>query len=282
VKILLLTDNEDNWSGHNRCKTIQRLLPQYHFDIYQGWSKKNWVSRVCGRYDIVHLNYMAIIHEHFSTVKTHPQRFMMTIANERSLLFGHAIQKEEVEGMMSSCAYVTSVTKKIADLYNVEYLPNGVDLNMFKEPKKVVVGYVGTEGENKNYPLLAKVCSDLGVKLLAMLYKKNQVPQEELYKYYQQMDLFIHPSKTEGCSNVILEALSMNVPVFMTKEGVWHDLKDWVTFIEPTYEGIANVIKKYKAREFIKERFNWEQIVKRYGEIYEQIVSRKDHVSPMP
>jgi len=225
---------------------------------------------------------MAIIHEHFTTLKLFPQRFVMTIANERSLLTEHCINKIQVEEMMKSCAYVTSVSKKIADIYNVEYLPNGVDLDIFKEPKKVTVGYVGTEGENKNYPLLEKVCKDLKVKLLAMLYKKNQVPQEELYKYYQQMDLFIHPSKTEGCSNVILEALAMGVPVFMTKEGIWQELKDWVTFIEPTYEGIANVIKKYKAREFIKENFSWEKIVKRYGEIYERVVSRKDYVPPMP
>lgn len=272
MKILYLSDNLDHWSCHNRCLALQRFLPQHKIDIKQGWGKERAYAILYGEYDIIHVHYMNRMHEFYPLMNEMGAKFLFTLANERSLLTGYGIEVDKVEKMIVDFpCYFTSLTPKLAKKYNVPYIPNGVDLEMFHSPRRAVIGYAGTQRDNKGYYELVEACEKMGADLIRFCYKDGQVPQEEMWKEYKRMDCLIHPSKTEGCNNVVLEALAMNVPVYMTREGIWEDLQDYVTFIEPTVESICEVIRKYQGRDLISNSFTWEQIAEKYDAIYHRI-----------
>jgi glycosyltransferase involved in cell wall biosynthesis len=225
-------------------------------------------------YHVVHFNYTGGVDNHNEYLKQYGfyNRCVLTITNERSLLEGNCVKIPILEEMMQKVAKVTSVSEKIAKMYNCEYLPNGVDLEFFNPPKNVVVGFIGVKADRKGYSLVEQACKELGLTLKCLFYQGKQIPFSEMPNFYRSIDVLVHPSVSEGCSNVILEALSMNVDVITTKTGIWDKLGTNITIIENDYDNILNVLNNYITRNFIKENYNWEKICRRYKEIYERIV----------
>ena len=186
------------------------------------------------------------------------------------------INLEKANKMLFGCCGVTSVGYKMADLYKCEYIPNGVDLEEFHSPKKIIVGYTGTSRPNKNFSLLEKVCNDLGLKLKAYLYENARVPHEDMWNEYRKFDVFVHPSVSEGASNPILEALAMNVPVICTAQGIVpREFSDLVTIIEPNYNSLYNALKKFNSRKVIEDRFQWKNLCEKYKMFYERMYERQ-------
>jgi glycosyltransferase involved in cell wall biosynthesis len=273
MKILLIADKLDGWSANNRCKAIQKFGTGdgYQFDITYGVNNKIDPINLVDQYDILHWNYTgALTHRHHAIME-YRRKMIITIINERSLLNGVECDIPKMEEMMRSVAATTSVNKKIADMYNVEYIPNGIDFDLFAEPRPFVVGYVGSNRPNKNNQLLQRCCDNLGIKLHKACYKENQVAHEDMWREYHKIDVFVHPSFTEGCSNPVLEALAMNVPVIMTREGIWHEFEGMVEYIEPTEESITAALSRRLTRKVIQERFNWSDIVERYKKVYDRV-----------
>jgi glycosyltransferase involved in cell wall biosynthesis len=96
--------------------------------------------------------------------------------------------------------------------------------------------------------------------------------------FYMGLDVYAHASLTEAFNNTIIEALSCNVPVIMTKTGAWRKFKGYVTFVEPTYQGLYRALKKYAGRRLVMGRFIWPLIVPRYKAIYERIHKKNQPV----
>jgi hypothetical protein len=57
----------------------------------------------------------------------------------------------------------------------------------------------------------------------------------------------------------------------MTKVGLWQELEGYVTFIEPTINGVKEGLKKFLGRCLIEEKFLWKNIVPLYQETYEEV-----------
>jgi len=270
MRVLLVPDKLDNWSAHSRCKALKKWVKDIDIDIINGVRNVTNVHAKGKDFDFVHLQYTGSLHDYYEVVMREPKKYILTAVNERSLLSGFELDLKKFNEMAYACAGGVSVSKKIALLYNFTYIPNGIDFGMFKDEHKACIGYVGTPRPNKNLHILREVCKDLDLFLLECLHGENQLPKEEMYLQYRKMNCLVHPSSTEGCSNPVLEALAMNVPVYMTKQGIWDELDGWVTFIEPTYESIHNAIKHFKSREMMLERFNIEHTAQLYKEFYER------------
>lgn len=103
--------------------------------------------------------------------------------------------------------------------------------------------------------------------------------KEDLLAYYQKADIFILPSRSEGMPNVVLEAMSMGLPIIMTPcEGS----KELVTnngIVSSIDEMVNNVIllgkdkrlRKDMARNSAKiarEQFLWEKISLQYLSLF--------------
>lgn len=115
-------------------------------------------------------------------------------------------------------------------------------------------------------------------------------PGRELVALYKSADIFTLPSLIEGCSNVIVEAMSAGLPVVSTyAEGVRDIVKDGKTGLlsrkdEP--EGIAENIKLLldgrRLYEMIKknalkevEDLDWPIVAGRYIDVYKDVIKRK-------
>jgi len=132
------------------------------------------------------------------------------------------------------------------------YIPNGVDLNVFRPGNGSDSGYptrrllaVGNLKPEKGFPLLLEAikiliseypdfrlsivgsgpeesrlrveCSQLGIQDNVTFL--GAIPHSEMPEHYRRVDAFCLSSVREGCPNVILEALATGIPVAATKVG---------------------------------------------------------------
>lgn len=105
--------------------------------------------------------------------------------------------------------------------------------------------------------------------------------RESLLGYYSRADLFILPSRREGMPNVVLEAMSMGLPIVMTpcqgsKELVTDNgiIADYRHFSEAIVKlckepGLRKEMGK-RSREIVEERFQWKQIAGQYERLLQQ------------
>lgn len=280
LKILLLPDHLDKWSACNRCFYLKKYITEHDFTILGGLDKEVYYNQLkfAEEYDFVHINFTGSLEYWYPFYEKYPEKLLITVINERSVLNGVEVRNmEKFDEMLFGCCGATSVGYRIADMYRgMEYIPNGVDLDEFKSPKKCIVGYSGTKRVNKNIQILEKVCDDLKLELHMAVFENQRIEHEDMYQFYRQLDVFVHPSFTEGCSNPILEALAMNVPVICTDAGiVQREFAEYVTIIKPTYQSLYNALRKYCTREIIEEKFQWTQICARYSKFYERCYVRQ-------
>ena len=112
------------------------------------------------------------------------------------------------------------------------------------------------------------------------------VPHDEIATYYSSSDIFVLPSKNEGMSNTVLEAMASGLPIITTDTGGTRELMDDNGIIIPSEEpdAIANavlrVIKDPKIRENmgarsreIAESMSWKNVAEEYHKIYGEIVN---------
>lgn len=109
--------------------------------------------------------------------------------------------------------------------------------------------------------------------------KKNK---EELYFYYNQADLFILPSESEGMPNVVLEAMAMGLPIIMTPCGGSKELIQDNGYIASREKFVDTVItlcndeqsriRMGKQSEILaRTKYSWQKKAKEYLKLFEEI-----------
>lgn len=133
----------------------------------------------------------------------------------------------------------------------VSYVSHGVNTDFYTphNPKNKVltIGWAGNRtNPEKNIELLEKVCANRDdVILKTAEFRKNQLNREQMRAFYQSLDVYCLPSRTEGNSATLMEAISCGLPIIATPTGTWLEIeprtKGGVT-INPTYEELNNAI----------------------------------------
>jgi glycosyltransferase involved in cell wall biosynthesis len=111
------------------------------------------------------------------------------------------------------------------------------------------------------------------------------VPHEELPFHYLTSDVFALPSKNEGMSNTILEAMASGLPIITTDTGGTAELIDGNGIIVPVNspQSLKNAILDYvKSLEMMKEHgiksrevvegMNWCIVAENYYNVYQEIL----------
>ncbi len=178
-----------------------------------------------------------------------------------------------------SIAISTDIYEKMKH-YNsrTEYVPNGVNVDKFKPPKKretsPKVLFVGRISEQKGLEYLVDavgrvkrdvsdvevhcigptsfygdVDSEYSIRLQKLISEHNlednfiftrKVSEQELLKHYRESALFVLPSVSEGMTLVVLEALACGLPVVATNvSGVRDVVDDDVGRIVPKRDSAA-------------------------------------------
>lgn len=147
-----------------------------------------------------------------------------------------------------------------------------------KSEKKVLLDIVG-DGPYKD--ALSHVINECDVGEYVTLY--GQKRKNELLEFYNQADLFILPSISEGMPNVVLEAMSMGLPIVMTpcegsKELVTNNgiIASIETFQDTMLELILNEDKRknmgMNSRNNILKYFTWNITARQYETLFEKII----------
>lgn len=107
-------------------------------------------------------------------------------------------------------------------------IPNGVDVDLFvprsrkNNPDEFIVGWAGNDRPDrakvKRIQELREACDKLGIRVLEQKLSES-VPHHKMPEFYQQIDLYVNISITEGSNNCILEASSCGVPILGTPVG---------------------------------------------------------------
>jgi len=203
--------------------------------------------------------------------------------------------------------------KKAAYFVNpkIEYdvIPNGVDASFFRPSDKKtkdrlriitvarLVNWKGLEflidavkeidvelyiiGKGEYEPILKRKAGK-NVKFLGYI-DRNRLPL-----YYNDEDIFVLPSLSEGMSNSTLEAMSCGLPLILTDTGGVSNLINGNGFIINKCSSISikNAIEKYidnhellkehgEKSRLIAQKFSWESMANHYIDIYNKTLNKK-------
>ena len=130
---------------------------------------------------------------------------------------------------------VNAVSKRLYSLFkgagltNVVYTPNGADVNIFQPEKPLRkdgplrVGYSGSYKHDWRKGIsefIEPACKAIGAELVcAMPVGGNYVPLDQMHTFYQDIDVYLCASSSEGFSLSVLEASSCGRPVISTRVG---------------------------------------------------------------
>jgi glycosyltransferase involved in cell wall biosynthesis len=180
---------------------------------------------------------------------------------------------------------------RLIDVKGVEYLVKALPLVLERQAnaKLLVVGSGPCKGD------LVSLAERLHVQDKVMF--RDAVSQEELVRYYSMSDVFVLPSviteggETEGLGLVLLEAMACGVPVIGSAIGGIPDIiKDGDTGLLAQQKDPGDLAEKIcrvlaekdfgyglgkRGRDFVKERFSWPSIGKRYLEAFSAVLEKR-------
>lgn len=179
-------------------------------------------------------------------------------------------------------------------------IPNGLDLSIWpyiprKNNKNFVVGFAGNISspsyrEFKGVDFVQLACKKLGLELKYALFGTNQIPNDRMVEeFYSKIDCLVHPAKSEGSSNVIMEALATGTPVITTHTSGFHGSNmidgENVLFCERNVDNISKMIMRLKqdpllieklsvnGRKFCEQHHDITRITEAYRQIFMQCLS---------
>jgi len=207
------------------------------------------------------------------------------------------------------------------------YIPNGVNIDKFrpllqsekdhlksllKLPNKKIITFVGQLKYRKGIDVLLKSWKQIaihrddiylliigaGIEFDRFLNLSKEIGIEKsifftgelknVEQYFQISDIFVFPSRKEGCPNVLLEAMSTGLPIVATpiggivdiirhmengiliKEISVDSLTDGINFLVNN-QAFAQKLGK-QAREYIKNHFSIGHIANKYIELYGNLI----------
>ncbi len=170
------------------------------------------------------------------------------------LRYYHAIAKPFIKKIWHDACFVVANSTGLRDLAKqtmpdreILCIPNGVDTALFKPLPEKTFGstskllFVGRLSYEKRVDLLLHSLSQLlhldwrltivgdgpqsktidslieNYRLATRVLRTGWLNKEDLVRHYQQSDVFVFPSSSEGMPNVVLEAMACGLPIVTTR-----------------------------------------------------------------
>ena len=210
---------------------------------------------------------------------------------------------------------VTAVTKLAASYYRrlgieVEYIPNAIDFSELPTERKRIttpqIAYLGRLSKEKGVDLLIEAAS-MGVKGIViagdgplrpliekaskegLIHYLGPLPRNEALKILAGSDVAVLPSRAEGISTALLEAMALKIPVIATKVGgnleVIRNGVDGI-LIEPKPEEICRAVScilenrdqadrlSQNAYRRVITQYSWKKVFNKYISLYRSLLTK--------
>ena len=289
MNILHVVGKKNKWAIHNRAENLARIQRENHtVAVETVWDADgHWAE-----FDLIHCHSIVFI-PMTKQVDFSKTRFLVCIPSERSLkALGASMDS------LRHARFVIAKNPRLRDMLMernhmdasfVRYLPNGVHQDIFR-PAPLRVGYVCRKGEAHRTHKGANLIDAAVEKINQMLgsaavesapdpgdYPDSILSPAEMTEYYRSLDVFACASESEGCSNVVLEALACGVPVVSTDVGIARELAfdcD-LTVVNRSTEGLFSGILKHitpalQRRNCITQWYDMRIVAKQYEELYQE------------
>lgn len=182
----------------------------------------------------------------------------------------------------------------------VYYTPNGVNEKLFRpvkpipiQRKTLIAGHVGKECHAKGqkdiiYPAIAKAGAERVTNVVTW---QKKIPHNEMYKIYQEMDVFMVASLEDGTPNPALEAASCGRPIISNRIGnmpefiqdgwngflVERRIEDYVEKLKWLQNNRDKLIKMgQRARETVEKYWTWGIQAENYRKMFRDIFVIKE------
>ena len=175
------------------------------------------------------------------------------------------------------------------------YVPNGVDEKLFRpvDPLHVggrlVAGHVGKQCEAKGQAeFIIPAMKAAGVESTYNVKDyRNRLPYTEMWRYYQNMDVFMVASIEDGTPNGALEAAACGRPIISNRIGnmpefikdgwngflVDRSLKSYIDKLEYLDKNRDHLVEMGKnARKTIEEGWTWKIQAENYRKMFKEIL----------
>lgn len=305
-KILLVCDKR-NWAYDSIARGLLKHNGAGDITLAISYMKEDWRSfeKISKEHDILFfMGWQLIFEEKNPFLKKGPvykKRFGF-LEDERILTGIHShhawdkrrtTPEEDIAppvGLLDSlgrCRGVNAVSRRLYSVFKkaglaITYTPNGVDTEIFKplntpgSGDTVRVGYSGSlkhDWRKGIMEFIEPACKEAGVELKkAMPAEDHYVPLEGMPEFYNDIDVYLCASSSEGFSLSVLEASACGRPVVTTRVGGCEDLildRENGFFVRRNREAIAEKLKVLKEnhglitqmgrrnREIVEKEWSW-------------------------
>jgi len=301
---VLSIENALGWSWGIVFKHLRRLLGEkYKIVRIFRKVKKDIDNGLLKAYPLI----LAQNVDNISLVKVKKEKVILRMGG---MVIDNLNKGSRYDEELAQVGAVIATNKQLFDIAervnaNSHLVPNGIDLDLFKpaaeKPERMfTVGFAGNiwgmGGNYKGWQFYVGATLSLygQVKKLECLHNgpkgQNQLKHEDMVKeFYHKIDCLILPSKGEGCSNVVGEALACGVPALLTKVGYHGEmLKDGkeCLFIERNVQDIYDKVLMLKndpglyqkiadnSRKFVEKYQDIKIIAKKYDEVFQSVLNK--------
>jgi glycosyltransferase involved in cell wall biosynthesis len=290
LKRIVFIYDVEGWAFHKMSISIKRYLTEYIIDIkkYDDFIDSN-------DYDVI--------------VCFSPNVLPKYARDYKKITCGISSYKNDINDRLSKFKFVFSNDKYLYDSLNNKnkfYLPNGIDCEQFNKIEKQIdhkdikIGTIGSyqRREHKGLLRIRKMCEILNSQsykitdksLFIDPFSESVLNHEQLLKYYKEnIDILIISSESETGPNILLEAMSLGIPVIANKTGLcgklikdgengflidnFDDLDSYIERIKTLCDNpeIYNKISKL-SNESVK-MFDWSILYKNYSDMIKFILN---------
>ena len=232
--ILLISDVK-NWAWWNKMKYLEEYLSDdFDFELIYALGEGK------GRVDVdKHDLYLTFGWTYVPMLRGVPRKKRISGVTAHRAAKVIKPRMAEVEHIHANSMMLLAELQAMG-LKNLYYLPNGVDERLFRPvfeipPKreKIIVGHVGKECPAKGQIEFIKpaIKQAEAESLINVKNYTDQLPFNEMWKMYQEMDVFIVASTEDGTPNPALEAAACGRPIISNRIG------NMPEFIKDGYNG---------------------------------------------
>ncbi|HKR07537.1 MAG TPA: glycosyltransferase [Bacteroidia bacterium] len=190
----------------------------------------------------------------------------------------------KVENIFKIDCVVIGAVKSLEQIYGIDILIKAfAKLNSKYWQKNLRLLLVGSGSKEADYKQLVK-----DLKIQEQTFFAGRIPHNELYKYYNMIDIFVNASHNESFGVSVLEASACEKPVVLTSVGGLIEVaEEMVTgmFIDPgNAEALENTLEKLIAdeglrltlgangRKKVQQEYEFNDCLAKQIEIYESSV----------